>query len=183
MSGKGSNYGSHRSERSAGRGRDPIYEQDAWHRGRDEYHAERTRREEATYRGNAWTEYVPNQRGPRMARTFQSTSGSPVNSDDQPEYEFRDQRPRLRHRRAGGADTQRFEIGSSDDDRYEIRTQASAPSWISRDARSVDTNQKHERDMLRRVVIGSTLEQSIAKLAESQTLLIQSLMIRNDSQR
>jgi hypothetical protein len=82
---------------------------------------------------------------------------------------------------AGGAETRRFDIGSSDDDRYEMRTQASAPSWVSRDDRSVDTFQKKERDALRRVVIGSTLEQSIAKLAENQTLLIQSLMQRNDN--
>jgi len=182
MSGR-SNGSSHRSERSAGRGRDLIYEQDAWDQGRERYHAERRRREDAMYRGNAWEEYVhPRQRGSRTIRTFQSTLGSPPNSDDQAEYDFRDQRPRpprVRTLTAGGAETRRFDIGSSDDD--DIRTQARTPSWVSRDDRSVDTVQKKERDTLRRVVIGSTLEQSIAKLAENQTLLIQSLMQRNDN--
>ena len=85
MSGKGSNSGSYRSERLTGKGRDAIYDQDAWHQGRDAYHAERTRREDAMYRGNAWEEYIPMQRGPRMTRTFQSTLGSPIHSDDQAE--------------------------------------------------------------------------------------------------
>ena len=113
-----------------------------------------------------------------------------MRSDDQYEYEYRDQRPRKpllepvdrrflqRQNRPGGADS--YNMNSSDD---ELRTQASAPSWLTRDDRSVDTLQKRERDRLRRVVLGSTLEQSIQKLAENQTLLIQSLMTRHEDKR
>ncbi len=192
MSGRGSNDGSvrsHRSGKDRGKGRDPIYEQDAWYQGREVYRDERDRREDARYRGNAWNECTPMPRGPR--RIYNTVQGdSQGGSDDQFEYEYRDQRPRRpveaddyrprpRQYRAEGADDQNFNMNSSGE---EFHTQASEPSWI-RDDRSVDTMQKRERDRLRRVVLGSTLEQSIQKLAENQTLLIQSLMHRNDDKR
>ena len=68
MSGRGSNDGSVRSERSykgRGKGRDPIYDNDAWYQGRDIYREERDRREDARYRGNAWNDYSRMPRGPR----------------------------------------------------------------------------------------------------------------------
>ena len=164
MSGRGSER-SHVSSRSGGKGRDPIFEQDAWYQGRDTYREDQRRREDAMYRGNAWQEYkTPMQRGMRRIYTVRGDSGSPVRSDDQYEHEYGDQQQRPRKpllepvdrrprpgRRAGGADS--YNLNSSDD---ELHTQASAPSWLSRDDRSVDTMQKRERDRLRRVVIGST---------------------------
>ena len=81
-----------------------------------------------------------------------------TDDDDRSDRYFRDQmpeRPPLRNPRSGGAVPERYRMDTdmSDDEPRPPSRAASVPSW-ARDDRSVDTEQRAERERLRKKVFG-----------------------------